>query len=127
MKKNLIESQFEELKLKYKNSLLIHNKDGSKTIVVYDITLPKGWSKNKTSISFDILECYPFCNPKYFSTDLDLRLNSGARPRNTNDILIKFSKKKRLMFLWSVSKWNPNRDTLITYVHVIEQRFKHIE
>ena len=109
---NHAERQLRELRTKYTDATLENN------VVSASIKLFGGYSAKTVKIHFQLLPCYPFCNPIHFWTKESLRLENGVIPKHA------WETNKGLEFFWRPSRWNPNRDTLTTYLHVIEQRFR---
>jgi hypothetical protein len=99
-------------------------KDGSFMVHIPVIELPPGWNNTQTSVYFQIPVGYPVSKPDCFWTDLDLRLKGGAIPMNCAPNHPSPDGVQRLWFSWHTARWNPNSDNLLTYVHVILNRFK---
>lgn len=96
--------------------------DGSHVITVPGISLPEGWSAPNTTAKFVVLAAYPHAKPDCFWVDPSLRLKNNAQPQNTNIQQIPGTNHVWLWFSWHATQWNPNRDTLTTYVNVIRER-----
>lgn len=95
---------------------------GATLIKVAQVDLPPGWNKRTTSIQFLAPVGYPFATPDCFWADSDLRLANGNPPTGSNLQAIVDTGEQGLWFSWHVQSWNPNRDTLMTFFKVIEQR-----
>lgn len=80
--------------------------------------LPKGYNKPATRLLLRIPRSYPFGKPDMFWTDPDLRLESGALPRQTSTEHILGS--PWLRFSWHSSKWNPAVDNLHTFLAFVD-------
>ncbi|MBZ5539832.1 MAG: hypothetical protein LAN61_04840 [Acidobacteriia bacterium] len=98
--------------------------DGSAIITIPNVTLPTGWSKSATTIRFVAPVGYPHAKPDCFWADTDLRLQSNAMPQATNITPIPGTDLSNLWFSWHTMHWDPNRDSLTTYLNVVRQRFK---
>ena len=62
--------------------------------------------------------------PDCFWADSGLRLANGSLPQASNVQAIPETGDTGLWFSWHVQHWDPNRDSLITYIQVIRSRFK---
>lgn len=103
--------------------------DGSTLIEVSDQDLrpAEAWSKQRTTILFFAPLGFPQARPDCFWADDDLRLSGGALPTNSAPQSIPNAPVEigqRLWFSWHVSSWDPQKDTLSTYLDVIRQRLK---
>jgi hypothetical protein len=96
--------------------------DGSQLIIVPAYELPDGWSKPSVDVKFIAPVGYPLARPDCFWTDADLRLKTGGVPMNTGATPLPFSPGTHLWFSWHVAAWNPNNDSLLTYLYVIKRR-----
>ena len=118
------EQQFEILKADQPSAERERLPDGSYLITVPGFKLPTGWSKESVTLKFIAPVGYPFAPADCFWTDPDLRVaGSTAIPQNTGATPLPHKGGAHLWFSWHVAKWNPNVDSLLTYLHVIEQRF----
>jgi hypothetical protein len=122
----VLEAQLTNLKKEggYTDVAVFPLPDGSAIITVPNVALPPGWSKTTATIRFVAPVGYPHAKPDCFWADVDLRLQSGAPPQATNTTPIPGTSEARLWFSWHISHWDPNRDSLLTYINVIRQRFK---
>ena len=121
----IIDKQLDDLKSSgYPGAIESRRPDGSVLITVPDIPLQGGWSKNSTSVRFFAPVGYPHAQPDCFWADSDLRLVSGAMPQATNISPIPGDGSASLWFSWHVSRWSPNRDSLLTYLKVIQNRLR---
>lgn len=123
----LLEEQIEILRSQYPDVSVRHLPSGAALIVLPHMPLPSGWSKQATNVSFLAPVGYPHAKPDCFWADADLRLASGAPPANTGGNPIpEINEHGHLWFSWHTAQWNPNRDSLLTYVNVIKNRFRDI-
>lgn len=120
----LLDEQLSVLQIEYAGAEKHPLPDGSHVITVPGISLPEGWSTSNTTAKFLVLAAYPHAKPDCFWVDPSLRLKSGAQPQNTNTQQIPGTSHTWLWFSWHATQWNPNRDTLTTYVNVIRERLK---
>jgi hypothetical protein len=98
--------------------------DGSAVLTIPNFPLPAGWSKPTATIRFVAPVGYPHAKPDCFWADPDLRLQSNAMPQATNITPIPGTAISNLWFSWHTTHWDPNRDSLITYLNVVRQRLK---
>jgi hypothetical protein len=117
-----IEQQFATLKSYHPEASILRLPDGSHRVVVPNIPLPTGWTKNTTSIRFIAPVGYPMARPDCFWADVDLRLTNGHLPQATNLTPMPPNQEVLLWFSWHLNTWNPNNDSLLTYVNVIKRR-----
>ncbi len=101
----------------------VNRPDGTKLIKL-TLPVPSGWNKSSSTIWFVVPVGYPAAKPDCFWADNDLRLTSGGQPANSSYGNNSHGAQPGLWFSWHVGPWNPNRDDLITYVHVIENRLQ---
>ena len=96
-------------------------------VTVPNVRLPEGWSKPSTSIRFIIPSGYPYSPLDCFWTDADLTLQDGGQPQNTGVNPMPGDADAGLWFSWHLmAPWNPNRDTLITWMNVVINRMKEV-
>jgi hypothetical protein len=117
-----IEEQFEVLRTSEIRAELQKLPDGSHLIIVPGVRLRTGWSKQAVDVKFLAPVGYPFAKLDCFWTDPDLRLASGATPMNTGNTPIPHIGTPHLWFSWHVASWNPNADSLLTFLYVIKRR-----
>ena len=122
-----LEEQFEILRTDFPHARLERLPDGANIVVIPGFRLPPGWSKTETELKFVAPVGYPFSRPDCFWTESDLRLATGAPPQNTGATPIPNQTAPHLWFSWHVSAWNPNSDSLLTYLHVIQRRFEDLK
>lgn len=99
--------------------------EGSIWVEVPQVALPAGWNKPSCTIHFLAPIGYPQARPDCFYADSDLRLSSGGLPANAN-VQGAPSGQVLLWFSYHVSQWDPQRDTLATYLNVCKQRLRDL-
>jgi hypothetical protein len=121
-----IEKQFEELRGVRNGASSQSLPSGAYLVRVPDYELPPGWNAKTVTILFVAPAGYPAAKPDCFWTEqAGLRLENGTTPANTNDSNpIPEVGQKGTWFSWHIQNWNPNKDTLVTYLNVIRQRLK---
>jgi hypothetical protein len=125
----LVEEQFEQLKTTFPQASLAPLPSGAFLVTIPDFQLPdSGWSTPTTTIRFLVPVGYPQAKPDTFWASSGLRLISGALPHASGDPnAIPETAYSGLWFSWHTASWNPNRDTLQTYVKVILDRFRQAQ
>jgi len=119
----VLDEQFAKLQDLYRDAKIRPNGDGSHVIFIPDLPLPPGWNKTAANIYFVVPAGYPFARPDCFWTDQDLRLAHGGVPTNTNqNAQLPGESKPLLWFSYHPGAWNPNGDSVITYLNVIKKR-----
>lgn len=122
---NQVDLQFGSLLEKHPSALKAPLASGAVLITVPNFEIPGGWTKPEVLLRFLVPTGYPFSKPDCFWVDPDLRLQTtGQMPQNTNHSPIPENGPEALLwFSWHTATWNPNRDSLVTYVNVIRNRF----
>jgi len=123
--KSLFEEHFQALRATYPDVGYMERADGSKLIRVPQYALPaQGWNAPTTTVYFLAVPSYPLARPDCFWTDPQLKLASGGPPQNTSINNSHGGPESLLWFSWHVAKWDPNHDTLLTYLKVIDRRLQ---
>lgn len=127
----IFDHQLTELKSKSNNELIRAQllPSGAQLITVPNTKLPEGWSVATATIYFVAPAGYPGSQPDCFWVEEKaLRLKGGATPNGTNDTNpIPEVGAKGTWFSWHLQSWNPNRDSLWTYLKVIMARFNDLK
>ena len=99
---------------------------GARLITIPNYDLPAGWNRSRVTILFVAPPAYPAAQPDCFWVEpVGMRLTNGTTPQGTNDSNpIPEVGSRGTWFSWHLQHWNPNRDSLLSYFKVIEQRFK---
>lgn len=88
-------------------------------VLVFDTwPLPSRYNKSRTRLLLRIPRSYRFGKPDMFWTDSDVRLASGALPRQASAEQV--LGKEWLRFSWHAQKWDPSRDNLRSYLAFVE-------
>lgn len=97
---------------------------GAVLITAPGIALPAGWSACLTTVRFLAPLGYPQAAPDCFWADNSLRLAGGAVPQSSgHDNVIPETNIPGLWFSWHVQDhWDPNRDTLASWMNAIIDR-----
>jgi hypothetical protein len=123
---DLISEQLEELRRRYPDATVDEAPDGSMLVTVPNFPLPPGWSRPRVRVRFAAPVGYPVARPDSFWTDPDLRLQSGASPANTNPQAPWSAGEQFLWFSWHPAYWDPQKDSLATFLGVIDARFREV-
>jgi hypothetical protein len=99
---------------------------GAVLVTAPGIALPAGWSASTTTVRFLAPLGYPQAAPDCFWADNGLRLAGGAMPASSgNNNIIPETSIPGLWFSWHVQdRWDPNRDTLISWMNTIIDRLR---
>lgn len=125
---SIFDEQFQQLLERFPSATFETRADGSRRIRIPDYQLPKGgWNRESTAIYFVTMPSYPQAQPDCFWTDPGLTLANGGIPKNASVNNNHGGPEQLLWFSWHASKWNPNGDSLLTYVHVIDRRLRQVE
>lgn len=125
---SILEGQLQELRNRYGTVETTVLRSGAVLIEIASHLLPAGWSKARTSIRFLAPQGFPQAAPDCFWADGDLCLQGGREPQNSNtsEAIPEHGGKGR-WFSWHLtSAWNPNRDTLSTWMNSINDRLKRL-
>jgi hypothetical protein len=117
-----LQEQFEILRAEHRDATLTTVAGGASLITVPGIHLPGGWSKQETTVRFIAPVGYPFSRPDCFWADHDLRVGGTGIPQNAAPNNPCPDGQMYLWFSWHVGQWNPNSDSLLTYIRVIRRR-----
>jgi len=122
------EVQIEDLRRRWPDVRTQDLPSGAILVTIGSISLPPGWSRVATSIRFLVPTGYPFAAPDCFWADNDLMLEGGRMPCNAgNNNIIPESAEPGLWFSWHVQAWNPNRDTLSSWMNTIADRLRRLQ
>lgn len=105
-------------------------------VVVPGFKLCSGWRTSKLdgygmepanicTVLFKRSPGFPAAKPDHFWTDIELRLENLMRPQcsNVHDEIHDFPQWKNVhWFSWHLQMWDPNRDSLYTFVKCIHMR-----
>jgi Prokaryotic E2 family E len=119
----LIQAQFAALQKDHADARIEVGPGGAIVSIPGMALEPSGsWSKPATTVRILAPPAFPQARPDCFWVDEDVRLASGGLPQSAqvNSQL----GPNLLWFSWHVQKWNPNIDTLQTYVKVVQERLR---
>lgn len=123
----MIDEQFAEVAARFEGATIERLPSGAALVAIPNFTLAAGWNRVETTIRFLVLANYPFANPDCFWADENLRLANGGEPQNSGSSPIPETQLGNLRwFSWHVqNNWNPSRDTLLSWIACIAQRFRN--
>lgn len=121
---DLIDEQVEEIRRRHPDAQVDHAPDGGILITIPNFRLPTGWNQPQVQVRFAVPVGYPVARPDSFWTEPDLRLESGALPANTNDQTPWSDGEHFLWFSWHPAYWDPQKDSLSTFLGVIDARLR---
>jgi hypothetical protein len=124
---SLLDDQLRVLQEEFADANIKQLPDGSHVVTVPGVDLPQGWLLSQTTVKFHLAPSYPHGRPDCFWAEPALRLKNGAQPQNTNIQAIPGTSEAWLWFSWHASHWNPNRDTLTTYMNIIRERLRRVQ
>lgn len=119
------DQQFESLRLKHPEARTTALPSGARLVEVPSVPLPAGWNRTQVTVYFLAPPGYPGAQPDCFWTDepplkLADRLDQPQNSAENNPI--PEVGMKGTWFSWHLQRWNPNQDSLQTYMNVILQR-----
>ncbi len=82
-------------------------------IVVHDVQLPPGYSKDKTRVLLLTTNLYPASAMDMFWVDTDLTLTGGAIPAAAESIEHLFGQSWRRYSWHRNNEWRPGRDDIV--------------
>jgi hypothetical protein len=123
----LLDRQLQELRLRYKDATATPLPSGAYLIDVPNFRLdPNEWNRDATSILFLAPPGFPAAPPDCFwASPSGLRLKGEGTPKNTSDsnpIPGLTPLRPTTWFSWHVQGWDPNSNSLLTYMSVIKTR-----
>ena len=124
-----IEDGLERIKTKYPQAHIEFNEPYEPILVVPGVRLGEGWNKTICTILSIIPRGFPAVQPDRFWVDLpDLRLSNGDQPEYTNTLIDIYGHPQwnncTTWFAWILQGWNPNTDSLYTWLKVMERRLR---
>ena len=123
---SIVKTQFEGLKEQFPNAGLKELADGSFLITIPDLPLADGWSHNNVTAMFLAPVGYPHAKPDCFWVDPELKVN-GNDPQSIQRQPLPEVGGSYMWFSWHIGQWNPNQDSLITFVRVVMNRLEDVK
>lgn len=124
----LLDMQLEQLRGRFGEVQTRQLPSGATLVTLPGVRLPVGWSKPSTTIRFIVPPGYPFANLDCFWADPDLLLAHGGPPQNSALNPVPETVEPALWFSWHLTgPWNPNRDTLSTWMNVVIDRMRQVK
>jgi hypothetical protein len=102
---------------------------GGQLVTIPNVRLPHGWNRSEVTILFVAPPGYPAAQPDCFWVEPGgVRLTNGATPQGTNDSNpIPGVGQRGTWFSWHLKGWDPNHDSLVSYLKVILRRFQSLQ
>lgn len=124
-------AQFERVLARFPGATLEELPSGAALVTLPEVQISPGWSHERSTLRFIVPAGYPGPSPDCFWADATLTLAGGGPPQaSQSPNLIPETIIQGRWFSWHVTdgprNWNPNRDTLMTYVGIILDRFRQI-
>ena len=127
----IIEQQLNSLREGYPDATATPLPSGAHLIIVPSVKIDRGWNRQITTVLFVAPPGYPAAQPDCFWVEpSQMRLENGGTPQGSNDAnpIPEVAPPRQLTwFSWHLQKWNPNHDSLITYINLILQRFRSLQ
>lgn len=122
----IFERQFVELGARFGAVEQRRLPDGTTLVIVPAVPLPSGWSATHTSVRFVVPSGYPFAALDCFWADDGLLLAGGVLPQASNaNYAVPGTNETGLWFSWHLTgAWDPNRDTLSSWMNTIIDRLR---
>jgi hypothetical protein len=126
---SVLDAQIADLSARYPGVQAARLASGTTLITVPGVRLPSGWSKERTTIRFLVPPAYPYAALDCFWADEDLRLAGNQLPANAsaNNHIPEIG-AAGLWFSWHLAQpWNPNRDSLSTWMNAVNERLRRLQ
>ncbi len=126
---SILEGQLQQLRDRYGTVETKPLGSGNVLVTVPEVPLPEGWNKAETAIRFLVPPAYPYAPLDCFWADDDLRLRDGRVPQSAGaGNAIPEDGGRGLWFSWHLTQpWNPNRDTLSSWMNTINDRLRRLQ
>ncbi len=121
---DLLAAQLSDAAGVFPGSTLVLLLDGTH-IVHVPMDLPPGWNRQCTLARFVVPVPYPAAQLDCFYADADLRLANGDMPTNSGPQPI--NGESMLWFSWHLTRWDPTRDSLLTFIRFINERLRRAQ
>lgn len=119
----VVDAHFAQLLERHPQATIELLPDGTARVSVPGLPLGPLWNQPFTTVHFLVPVGYPVAPPDCFWADPTLTLLGGGTPMNANLTPPPWTPSTHLWFSYHVQQgWKPTRDSLTTYVHVIQAR-----
>ena len=121
----IVERQLAQLRERFGEVEALALGSGSILVTVAAVPLPAGWSAATTAVRFLVPPGYPFAALDCFWADAGLTLAGGGAPRASAPNPIPEVGQAGQWFSWHLTgPWDPNRDTLSSWMNTILERLR---
>lgn len=121
----IVQLQLADLRERFEQVEAVALGSGALLVTVARVPLPSGWSASETSVRFLVPLAYPFAALDCFWADAGLTLAGGGAPRSSAVNMIPEVGQAGLWFSWHLTgPWDPNRDTLSSWMNTILDRLR---
>ncbi|ATQ69056.1 MULTISPECIES: E2/UBC family protein [Methylosinus] len=121
----IVKRQLAQLRERFGQVEAVTLGSGTLLVTVAGVPLPPGWSAPVTSVRFLVPPAYPFAALDCFWADVGLTLAGGGAPRASAANPIPEVGQPGLWFSWHLTgPWDPNRDTLSSWMNTILDRLR---
>lgn len=90
------------------------------------VEVPVGWNRTSTSIRFLAPAGYPYSQPDCFWADEGFALATGQPPQASQAQTIPETAQSGTWFSWHLQRWNPNKDSLMSFHLIIGERLRQV-
>jgi Prokaryotic E2 family E len=122
----LLDRQLIALQTRWPQSHYEPGKHGAHLIIVPGVKLPDGYTHTICTVLFVAPPGYPAARPDHFFTDsAKIRLANKMQIQGTNTLNRPWGFDQWTdvtWWSWHLQTWDPNRDTLMTFMNVIRHR-----
>lgn len=123
-----LEIQIQQLRERFGAAEVKPLPSGASLIAVPNVALPAGWTKSSSEIRFLAPIGYPFAVLDCFWADADLRLAGEQMPQSSAINAIPETTEAGLWFSWHLTgPWDPNRDTLSSWMNTVLDRLRRLQ
>ena len=121
---DLVTTQLGALQRRHPTAHIELTTDNQRVLVIPDVPLPVGWSKQTVTIRVLVSGGYPQVKLDCFYVDADLHLGGGGQPSQSG--MQQVFGSTYLWFSWHINDWSPQTASLDQYVRVCEARLREV-
>jgi hypothetical protein len=117
---DLVAEQVADLRARLTGASVHPQPDGTRVLELPDVSLPVGWSLERTSVWVVLPIGYPQVQPDCFFASAELTLANGAAPASSG--IQQLLGRPMRWFSWHLQAWDPLHDGLAQFVRFVERR-----